>query len=110
MYHFIHPEELNSLLVLENGPLLLISLDKNHDFFNQRQTLKELFLFFGEKLQIMLLDAEYQSAVTEKFKVHGVPAFIFCEEGKKKDVLLGTPDPEMLREFVTKNLSDTSIN
>jgi hypothetical protein len=103
MQRFINPEELNSLLVEENGPLLLVSLDKNNEFFNQRQTLEELFHLFGKRLQIFLLDIEYQNAVTEKFKVHGFPAFIFCERGKKKDALLGTPDPELLREFVIKN-------
>ncbi len=56
----------------------------------------------------MLLDIEYQSLVAETFKVHGFPAFIFFEKGKKIDVLLGTPDPEMLREFVANNLSDSS--
>ncbi len=101
---FINPEELNTLLATENGPLLLILLDKKNAFFNQQQTLTELSNFFGEKLRIMLLDIEYQSVVTEKFKVHGFPAFIFCEQGKKKDVLLGTPDSDVLREFVVNNL------
>jgi len=103
LQNFINPEELNTILAMENGPLLLVSLDKNHDFVNQRQTLKLLFNLFGERLRIVLLDTEYQNAVTEKFKVHGFPAFIFCERGKKKDALLGTPDPEILREFVLKN-------
>ena len=104
MQIFINPEELNTLLAKENGPLLLVFLDKKNAFFNQQQRLKELSNFFGEKLRIMLLDIEYQSVVTEKFKVHGSPAFIFCEQGKKKDVLLGTPDPDVLREFVVNNL------
>ncbi len=104
MQRFINPEELNTLLATENGPLLLILLDKKNAFFNQQQTLKELSNLFGEKLRIMLLDIEYQSVVTEKFKVHGFPAFIFCEQGKKKDVLLGTPDPDVLREFIVNNL------
>ena len=103
MQRFINPEELNTLLAIENGPLLLVSLDKKNAFFNQQQTLDELFHLFGERLQIVLLDTEYQNAVTEKFKVHGFPAFIFCERGRKKDALLGTPDPELLREFVIKN-------
>jgi hypothetical protein len=55
------------------------------------------------------LDIEYQNVVTEKFKVHGFPAFIFYDHGKRKDVLLGTPDPGVLREFVANNLSDGSI-
>jgi hypothetical protein len=103
MQRFINPEELNSLLAVENGPILLISLDKTNAFSNQQQTLEELFHLFGERLQIVLLDIEYQNAVTEKFKVHGFPAFIFCERGRKKDALLGTPDPELLREFVIRN-------
>jgi hypothetical protein len=108
MQRFINPEELNTLLAMESGPFLLIFLDKKIAFFNQQQMLEELSYFFAEKLRIMLLDIEYQSVVTEKFKVHGFPAFIFCEQGKKKDVLLGTPDFKMLREFVAKNLSDGS--
>jgi thioredoxin-like negative regulator of GroEL len=103
MQNFINPEELNTILALGNGPVLLVSLDKNHAFSNQKQTLEELFNLFGERLQIVLLDIEYQNAVAEKFKVHGFPAFIFCERGRKKDALLGTPDPELLREFVIKN-------
>ena len=103
MQNFINPEELNSLMAKENGPLLLVSLDKNNAFSNQQQTLEQLFNLFGERLQIVLLDTEYQNAVTEKFEVHGFPAFIFCERGKKKDALLGTPDPELLREFVLRN-------
>ena len=105
---FINPEELNTLLAMESGPFLLVFLDKKIAFFNQQQTLEELSNLFVERLRIMLLDIEYQSIVTEKFKVHGYPAFIFCEQGKKKDTLLGTPDPEMLRKFVVKNLSDGS--
>ncbi len=101
---FINPEELNTLLAKENSPFLLVFLDKKIAFFNQQKTLTELSSLFGEKIQIMLLDIEYQSVVTEKFKVHGVPAFIFCEQGKKKDVLLGTPDSDVLREFVVNNL------
>jgi hypothetical protein len=101
---FINPEKLNTFLAKENGPLLLVFLDKKNAFFNQQQTLTELSNLFGEKLRIMLLDIEYQSVVTEKFKVHGVPAFIFCDQGKRKDVLLGIPDLDVLREFVVKNL------
>jgi hypothetical protein len=108
MQRFINPEELNTLLAMENGPLLFILLDKKNAFFNQQQTLAELFSRFGARLRTMLLDIEYQNVVTEKFKVHGFPAFIFCEQGKRKDVLLGTPDPDVLREFVTNNLSDGS--
>ncbi len=108
MQRFINPEELNTLLAMENGPFLIVFLDKKVAFFNQQQTLENMSSLFAEKLRIMLLDIEYQSVVTEKFKVHGFPAFIFCEQGKKKDVLLGTPDPEILREFVVKNLSNTS--
>jgi len=103
MQRFVNPEELNTLLAIENGPFLLVSLDKSNAFFNQQETLEELFHLFGERLQIVLLDTEYQNAVTEKFKVHGFPAFIFCERGRKKDALLGTPDPESLRKFVIKN-------
>ena len=66
----------------------------------------ELFNLFEERLRIALLDMEYQNTVTEQFEVHGFPAFIFCEQGKKKDVLLGTPDFDVLREFVENNLSD----
>ncbi len=106
MQRFINPQELNTLLVMENGPLLLVLLDKKTAFFNQQQTLVELFELFGERLRIILLDIEYQNVVTGKFKVHGFPAFIFCEQGKRKDVLLGTPDPDVLREFVVNNLSD----
>jgi hypothetical protein len=101
---FINPEELNTLLAKENCQFLLVFLDKKNAFFKQQQMLTELSSIFGEKLRIMLLDIEYQSIVTEKFKVHGFPAFIFCEQGKRKDVLLGTPDPDVLREFVVKNL------
>ncbi len=108
MQRFINPQELNTLLVMENGPLLLVLLDKKNAFFNQQKTLAELFNLFGERFRIMLLDIEYQNVVTEKFKVHGFPAFIFCEQGKRKDVLLGTPDPDVLREFVVNNLSDGS--
>jgi hypothetical protein len=108
MQRFINPEELNTLMAMESGPFLLVFLDKKSSFFNQQQTLENMSSLFAEKLRIMLLDIEYQSVVTEKFKVHGFPAFIFCEQGKKKDVLLGTPDPEMLRKFVVKNLSDSS--
>ena len=104
MQRFINPKELNTLLAMENGPLLLVLLDKKTAFFNQQQTLVELFKLFGERLRIMLLDIEYQNVVTEKFKVQGFPAFIFCEQGKRKDVLLGTPDPDALREFVVNNL------
>ena len=103
---FINPEELNTLLAKENGPLLLVFLDKKNAFINQQKTLAELFNLFAKILPIKLLDIEYQSVVTEKFKVHGFPAFIFCEQGKRRDVLLGTPDPDVLREFVVNNLPD----
>jgi hypothetical protein len=108
MQRFIKPEELNTLLAMKNGPFLIVLLDKKNAFNNQQKTLAELFNLFGERLRIMLLDIEYQNVVTEKFKVHGFPAFIFCEQGKRKDVLLGTPDPDVLREFVVNNLSDGS--
>jgi hypothetical protein len=108
MQRFTYPEELNTLLAMENGPLLLVFLDKESTFFKQQKTLAALFNLFEERLRIMLLDIEYQNVVIEKFKVHGFPAFIFCEQGKKKDVLLGTPDPDVLREFVANNLSDGS--
>ena len=110
MQIFINPEELNIFLAKENSPLLLVFLDKKNAFINQHQTLAELFNLFGEKLRIKLLDIEYQSIVTEKFKVHGFPAFIFCEQGKRKDVLLGTPDLDMLREFVVNNLPDGTVD
>lgn len=110
MQEFINPEELSTILAKDNGPVLLILLDRKISFSNQRQALLELFNLVGERHRIMLLDIEYQNTVTEKFRVHGSPAFIYCEQGKMKDVLLGTPDPEMLREFVTKNLPATSIN
>jgi thioredoxin-like negative regulator of GroEL len=104
MQGFIVPEELNTLLATENAPFLLVFLDKKSSFSDQQQTLEELLNHFGKRLRIALLDIEYQNTVTEKFKVHGFPAFIFCEQGKKKDVLLGTPDAEILREFVIRNL------
>ena len=104
MQKFINPEELNTLLDTEKGPILLIFLDKKNAFFNQQQTLKELYDTFEEKLRIILLDIEYQNIVTEKFKVYGSPAFIFCKQGKRKDVLLGKPDPGVLREFIVNNL------
>ena len=109
MQKCINPEELNTLLATEKGPILLVFLNKKNAFFNQQQTLEELSSLFGEKLRIMLLDIEYQNVVTGKLKVHGFPAFIFCEQGKKKNVLLGTPDPDVLREFIVQNLSDGSI-
>ncbi len=108
MQRFINPEELNTLLAKGNGPFLFVLLDKQSAFFKQNNTLAGLFNLFEERLRILLLDAEYQNAVTEKFKVHGFPAFIFCEQGKRKDVLLGTPDPGVLREFIVNNLSDGS--
>ena len=108
MQKFINPEELNTLLAMEKGPFLLVLLDKKSAYFKQQKTLAALFNLFGERLRIMLLDIEYQNVVTKKFKVHGIPAFIFCEQGKRKDVLLGTPDPDVLREFVANNLSDGS--
>ena len=110
MQRFINPEDLTTLLAKENDPFLLVFLDKKNAFPNQQQTLEELAFLFGARLRIMLLGSEYQKAVTEKFRIHGFPAFIFCEEGKKKDVLLGTPDPELLREFVVKNLPGDSIS
>ena len=106
MQGFIDPEELSALLGIKNEPLLLVFLDKNSAFFNQQQVLKELLDLFEEKLRIALLDIQYQNTVTDKFKVHGVPAFIFCDQGKKKNVILGIPDPESLREFLENNLSD----
>jgi len=110
MQRFINPKELNTLLAVENGPFLLVLLDKKSALFKQQKTLAALFNLFEERLRIMLLDIEYQNVVTEKFKVHGFPAFIFCEQGKKKDVLLGTPDPDVLQEFVANNLSDDSTD
>lgn len=106
MQRFINPEELNALLAGRESPLLLIFLDKKNAFSNQQQTLKELSSLFAGRIVTLMLDIEYQSVVTEKFKVHGFPAFIFCEQGRKKDVLLGTPDTEVLREFVARNLPD----
>lgn len=103
---FINPEKLSTLLATENGPVLLVLLDKNSALYNQQQIMEELFNLFEERLRIALLDMEYQNTVTEQFEVHGFPAFIFCEQGKKKDVLLGTPDSDVLREFVENNLSD----
>ena len=100
MQKFINPEEMKMLLTGKNDPLLLVFLDKKRNFFNQQQTLEELSTHFVKRLRIMLLDVEYQSIVTEKFNIHGSPAFIFCEQGKRKDVLLGTPDPKMLRKFL----------
>ena len=108
MQRFINPEELNTLLDGGGSPLLLIFLDKENAFSNQQQTLKDLSRLIAGRLRTIMLDVEYQSVVTEKFKVHGFPAFIFCEQGKRKDVLLGTPDPDVLREFVVNNLSDGS--
>jgi len=104
MQRFINPEELNTLLAMENGPFLFVLLDKKSAFFKQHKTLAELFKLFEERLRILLLDIEYQNVLTEKFKVHGFPAFIFCKQGKRKDVLLGIPDPDVLREFVVNNL------
>jgi hypothetical protein len=109
MQRFINPEELNTLLAKENGPFLFVLVDKKSAFFKQDKTLAELLNRFEERLRILLLDIEYQNVVTEKFKVHGFPAFIFYDHGKRKDVLLGTPDPGVLREFVANNLSDGSI-
>jgi hypothetical protein len=106
MQEFINPEKLGTLLATENSPVLLVLIDKNSATFSQRQIMGELLNFSEEKLRIALLDMEYQNTVTEKFEVHGFPAFIFCDQGKKKDVLLGTPDSEVLREFVESNLSD----
>ena len=57
----------------------------------------------------MLLDIEYQGVVTEKFKVHGFPAFIFCEQGKRKASFVAVSEAGMLLEVVSKNMSDTSI-
>lgn len=108
MQRFVNPEELNTFLRVENGPLLVVLLDKNGAFFKQEKTLEELFNLFEERLRILLLDIEYQNVITEKFKVHGFPAFIFCEQGKRKDVLLGTPDPVAFQEFVDNNLFDGS--
>jgi hypothetical protein len=105
MQRFINPAELSTLLAVGNDPFLLVLLDKNSPFFDQQKMLADLFNRFGARLRIMLLDIEYQNVVTEKFKVHGFPAFIFCEQGKRKDVLLGTPDSDVLREFVVNNLS-----
>jgi hypothetical protein len=56
----------------------------------------------------VLLDKEYQAFTTEIFRVNGYPSFVFYEQGKRKDIFLGVPEPEMLREFVTRNLPDTS--
>ncbi len=109
MQKFINPEELKTLLNTENGPLLLVLVDKQNDFVKQKKVLKELFHRFEEELQILLLDIEYQNVVTEKFQVHGSPSFIFCEQGKRKDVLLGTSDLDMLQEFVVNNLSDVQM-
>ena len=106
MQRFINLEELSSLLATENSPVLLVLLDKNSAFYNQGQIMGELLNLSEERFRIALLDMEYQNAVTEHFEVHGFPAFIFCEQGKKKDVLLGTPDSDVLREFVENNLSD----
>jgi len=102
----INPDELNTLLAAKSGPLLLVFLDKKRALLDNQQMLRELFDVFGDRLPIALLDIEYQNAVTEKFKVHGYPAFIFCDQGKKKGVLLGSPDYGALRAFVDNNFSD----
>jgi thioredoxin-like negative regulator of GroEL len=107
MQRFINPEELNTLLDTHNGPLLLIFLNKIESFSGQQQTLEELFNLFDKKLEIAFMDIEYQNSVSEKFAVHGFPAFIFCKQGKKKDVLLGTPESGVLSAFVVKNLSQS---
>lgn len=108
MQRFINPEDLTTILAKDNGPFLLAFLDKKNTFPNQRQTLEELVSLYGARLRVMLLGNEYQKVVTEKFRIHGFPAFIFCEQGKRKDIFLGVPAPGMLREFVVRNLPSVS--
>ncbi len=104
--HFINPKELNAYLEMNDTQLLLIFFDKRHPFDKQKQLFKELRTLFSNTLQIMLLDIEYLNIVKEKFQVNGFPACIFIENGQKKDVLLGAPFSEILKEFIINNLPD----
>lgn len=103
MHETINPEQLNQILADDNGPLLLVCIDRHIVFQNQEATLEQLFKLFGDRLNIQLITTEYQNALIEKFAIHGFPAFIFCERGQSRDVLLGEPDPETLQKFVFRN-------
>ena len=110
MYQFIHPDELSSLLTLKDGSFLLVSFDDDHTIFKRRQTLQTLLNLFGERLRIMLVEVKHQNTIMETFKIHGVPTYLFRQEGNMKDLLFVMPEPEMLREFVIEKFKDRSIN
>ena len=91
-----------------SSKIVRVFLDKEKAFFNQQRTREQLATLFGDKLQIVLLDIENQNLVTEKFKIRGSPAFIFCKQGAREDVFLGTPGPDVLLEVAVRNLADSA--
>lgn len=101
---FIKPDDLTRQMDRQGSRMLLIFIDRDIDFPNHGALLSELHTRFGGKITIEHMDIVYRNLIREKFHIRGVPAFIYLENGRKKDVLLGVPSIQVLQDFVIKNL------
>ncbi len=104
MLSFLSPYELNEILEKESRPVLTACLKENSTSHTQRDVLEHISQIYGEKLKICLLEADFLELMEEKFDIHGTPAFVFCFQGKKREVLLGHIETEDMRAFIKRNL------
>jgi Thioredoxin len=85
---------------------LFLCTRRDYEFLNQVQILKEVLENMPDDntklLQVYLVDEGFQSTFMDKLNVEGSPTFLFFENGKEKDRLLGLADQDRLRSFIAK--------
>ncbi|ACL04330.1 thioredoxin family protein [Desulfatibacillum aliphaticivorans] len=99
-----NPDELKAVILDESRPLLMACMLKNEIYHEQMALVEQAVKQFEDALGVFVISKELMSCFCEKFNVKGTPTFLFFNNGKEMDRILGCMSRESLMEFITRNL------
>ena len=98
------PDELKSIIQDESRPFLMACMLKNEIYHEQMAIVEQAAKEFEHVLGAFVISKELMSCFCETFIVKGTPTFLFFNNGKEVDRILGCASRESLMEFVNRNL------
>jgi hypothetical protein len=110
MISFVGAKNYNSEMAGQKRPVLIACIRRDHVFDRQVEILESVYRYYKGTLKVSLVEESFISLFMDKHEIEGTPTFLFIEEGKERDRLLGRADRESLIDFLSVSPSSDGRN
>ncbi len=96
----IGTDELEREVLAEARPVLLACLAPGEQFGAQLELLSSVSENYGNKIKVCIADSGFPRSIRRKWRIKGVPSFIFLLSGVVQNTLDGVPERKCMDDCI----------